>query len=269
MKKFKIFGLIATLILTFSSCETVVEDPAGLRDVGVVPAITDLNPAVYDSNDLSNTFVQFTVNVDDPKVDEVIVVASFKGDQRRTEISRLTSFPATVKIMLSEVASKFGIQLSSIQAADVVNFELITVQGSDSYFSSAAFNAAVVCGYDPVMVTGSYHAVSEGWGLDGNVTITVDPDNEYIVYVSGLAAIEGLNEDQGPLKMIINDLDFSVIAEKTVLASDVAPWGLPYTGYNYQGFGELNTCDGTYNMTFTIGVDQGSWGAYDFVLTKN
>lgn len=269
MKKIKIFGLITALVFIFSSCETEVEDPAGLRGIGVIPEIANLDPAVFDSNDLENTFIQFTVDVSDPKVDEVVVVASFKGDKRRTEMTRLTSFPATVKIMLSEVASKFGIQLSSIQAADVVNFELITVQGGTSYFSSAAFNAAVVCGYDPAMVTGSYHAVSEGWGLDGNVTITVDPDNEYIVYVSGLAAIEGLNEDQGPLKMIINDKDFSVIAEKTVLASDVAPWGLPYTGYNYQGFGELNTCDGTYKMTFTIGVDQGSWGAYDFVLTKN
>lgn len=269
MKKNKIFGLITALAFIFFSCETEVEDPAGLRGIGVIPEITNLDPAVFDSNDLENTFVQFTVNVDDPKVDEVVVVASFKGDKRRTELSRLSSFPATVKVMLSDVASKFGIQLSSIQAADVVNFELITIQGGDPYFSSAAFNAAVVCGYDPEMVTGSYHAVSEGWGLDGNVTITVDPNNEYIVYVSGLAAIEGLNEDQGPLKMIINDKDFSVIAEKTVLASDVAPWGLPYTGYNYQGFGELNTCNGTYTMTYTIGVDQGSWGAYDFILTKN
>jgi len=269
MKRCKIVGLITVLVLIISSCETEVEDPAGLRGVGVVPEVTDLNPAVYDSNDLENTFVQFTVNVDNPNVTEVIVVASFKGDKRRTEITRLSSFPATVKIMLSDVVAKFGIELSSIVPADVVNFELITVQGSTSYFSSAAFNSAVVCGYDPAIVSGSYHAVSEGWGLDGNVTITVDPENEYIVYVAGLAAIEGLNEDQGPLKMIINELDFSVIAEKTVLASDVAPWGLPYTGYNYQGFGELNTCDGTYTMTFTIGVDQGSWGAYDFVLTKN
>lgn len=269
MKKIKIFGLLTIVVLTFLSCETEVEDPAGLRGEGVIPVISDLNPAVFDSNDLENTFIQFTVNADDPKVDEVIVVASFNGDKKRTEIANLSSFPATVNISLAEVASKFGTQLSSIQAADVVNFELITVQGSKSYFSSAAFNAAVVCGYDPAIVTGSYRAVSDSWGLDGNVTITVDPDNEYIVYVSGLAAVEDLNEDQGPLKMVVNELDFSVTAERTVLASNVAEWGLPYTGYAFEGFGTLNTCDGTYNMTFTITVDQGSFGAYDFVLTKN
>lgn len=268
MKKFKIIGLIAALVLTFSSCETEVVDPAGLRDVGVVPKITNLNPAVYDSNDLENTFVQFTIEVDDPKVNEVIVVASFNGDKKRTEIIKVSSFPTTVKLVLSEVASKLGIPIASVKAADVFNIELINVQSGTSYFSNAAFNAAVVCGYDPAMVTGSYHAVSDGWGLDGDVTITVDPVNEFIIYVTGLAAVEGLNEDKGPLKMIVNELDFSVIAEKSVLASDVVPWGLTYTNYYYQGFGVLNTCDGTYNMTFTIGIDQGSWGAYDFVLTK-
>lgn len=269
MKKIKILGLIATLVLTFASCETEVVDPAGLRDVGVVPEIANLNPAVYDSNDLENTFVQFTIEVNNPAVKEVIVVASYNGDKKRTEVSKATSFPASVKLQLTEVAAKLGIPLSSVKAADVFNIELISVQGGESYFSNAAFNAAVVCGYDPAMVTGSYRAVSGGWGLDGNVTITVDPNDEFIVYVSGLAAVEGLNEDQGPLKMKINPLDFSVIAEKTVLASDVAPWGLPYTNYFYQGFGKLNTCNGAYNMTFTIGIDQGSWGAFDFVLTKN
>ncbi|SHE70932.1 hypothetical protein SAMN05444274_102166 [Mariniphaga anaerophila] len=268
MKKIKIFGLIAILALAFASCETKVEDPAGPRDKGVIPEIKDLKPAVYDSNDLENTFIQFTVGAEDSRISEVIVVASYNGDNKRTEVARLSSFPSVVNLPLSEVASKMGMELMSIKAADVITIELITVQGSESYFSSAAFRAGVVCGYDVNIATGSFHAVSEGWGLDGNVTITSDPENEFILYVSGLAAIEGLNET-GSLKMVVNEDNFSIIAEKSVLAPDVAPWGLPYTGYNYQGFGELNTCDGTYTMTFTIGIDQGSWGAFDFVFTKN
>ncbi len=266
MKSFKIYCMITTLVLFFASCETEVVDPAGLRGVGVVPEISNLDPAVYDSNDLENTFIQFTV--DAPGVSEVSVVASFKGNQKRVEVANVNSFPATLKLSLNEVASKLGVQLSSILPADVVNIELITVKDGVKYYSSAAFNAAVVCGYDPAMVTGSYHAVSDDWGLDGNVTITVDPTDEYVVYVSGLAAVEGLDET-GPLKMIINSKDYSVNAVKSVLAPDVAPWDLPYTGYYYEGFGTLNSCDGTFTMTYTIGIDQGSWGANNFVLTKN
>lgn len=265
MKKFKIYGVITALVLFFAACETDVEDPAGLRGVGVVPKISNLDPAVYDSNDLENTFIQFTV--DAPGVSEVSIVASFKGNQKRVEVGKVNSFPATFKLNLADVASKLGVELSSIVPADVVNFELITVKDGEHYFSSAAFNAAVVCGYDPEMVTGSYHAVSTDWGFDGDVTITVDPDDEYIVYVAGLASGEDLDEI-GPLKMIVNSKDYSVEAVKSVLAADVAAWGLPYTNFYYEGFGELNTCDGTYTMTFKLGIDQGSWGAQNFILTK-
>lgn len=268
MKKLKIFGLIAGMVATFISCETQVDDPAGARGEASVPKITDLNPAVYDVNDLENTFVQFKLVIDDPKVTEAVILVT-KGDKKRVEVARVSSFPATVKLVLKDVVAKLGIQLSSIKPADVFNVEVVTVQGGKSYFSSAAFKAAVVCGYDPLMVIGSYHAVSDDWGLDGNVTITVDPDDEYIVYVTGLASVEGLVEDKGPLKMVINPLDFSVKAAKTVLASDIKPWGLPYTGYYYEGAGTLNTCNGTYTMNFTIGVDQGNWGVNAFTLTKN
>ncbi len=268
MKRFKIFGLLATIILAFASCETEVEDPAGLRGVGVVPVISNLNPAVYDSNDLENTFVQFTIEVEDPTVEEVVIVASFNGDKRRTEIMRTSNLPATVKLQLTEVASQLGIQMSEIELADVFNYEILTVQDGEVFRSNAALNAAVVCAYNPELVTGSYRVVSGDWGMDGSVTITPDPEDPFVVYVDGLAAAEGLNE-AGPLKMVVNSLDYSVVAEKSLLAEDLAPWGLPYTGYSFQGFGELNTCDGTYTMTLTVTVDQGSFGAYTFVFTKN
>lgn len=265
MKRFKIFGLITALILVVSSCETEVTDPAGLRGEGVFPTITGLNPAVYDSNDLENTFVQFTVDVDDSRVSEVVVLASLNGDKKREEIARVSSFPGTVKLPLSEVASKLGMQLSSVKLGDIFNIELQTIQGGKTYFSNAAFNAAVVCAYNPELVTGSYRAVSEGWAVDGNVEITADPDNEFVLYVTGLAALDGLTEDQGPLRMEVNELNYDVVAVKTVLASSA----FGYTNIAYAGSGKLNTCDGTFEMLFTITVDQGSFGAYDFVLTKN
>jgi hypothetical protein len=265
MKKIKIFGLLAVLVLVFSSCETEVIDPAGLRGEGVFPAITDLNPAVYDSNDLGNTFVQFKVDIDDPKVSEVIVLASLNGDKKRVEITRLTNFPGTVKLMLSDVASKLGMQLNDVELGDIFNIELQTIQDGKTYFSNAAFNAAVVCAYNPELVTGSYRAVSADWAVDGNVTITADPNNEFVLYVSGLAALDGLTEDKGPLRLEVNELNYNVVAVKTVLASKA--WS--YTNFAYAGSGKLNTCNGRFEMLFTITVDQGSFGAYDFILTKN
>jgi hypothetical protein len=265
MKRFKIFGLIATLVLTFASCETEVEDPAGLRGEGVVPSISNVNPAVYDSNDLNNTFVQFSVGVDDPAVNEVIVVASYKGDKRRTEIMRVSTFPATVKLQLKDVAAKLGLQLGSVALGDVFNFEVLTVQGANTYRSNAALNAAVVCAYNPALVTGSYRAVSAGWEADGTVTITADPNDPFILYIAGLAALDGLTEDLGPLKLQVNKLNYDVTAVKTVLASKA--WS--YTNFAYAGSGKLNTCNGTFTMLFSVTVDQGSFGSYDWTLTRN
>ena len=82
------------------------------------------------------------------------------------------------------------------------------------------------------------------------------------------SSMEGLVEDKGPLKMIINPNSYNVVAEKTVLASSTAAWGLPYTNYYYSGSGKLNTCNGTYTMSYTIGIDQGSWGSFNFTLTR-
>jgi len=260
--------LIASLILIFSSCETEVIDPAGERGVASVPGIEDMNPATFDVNDLENTYVQFNLVLEDPGVSEAIVLVSYK-EEKRVEVTRVSSFPATVKIALKDVIAKLGMQLSSVAAADEFKFEVQTVQGAKTYFSSAAFNVAVVCGYDQSMVTGSYRGVCDAWGVDGPITITPDPDDPYTVYVAGLATIDGLDEDLGPLKMVINPLNFEVTAVKTVVASLVT-WGAPYHNIAYEGSGKLNTCDGTYVMDFYITVSEGSFGGpFVFTFTKN
>ncbi len=269
MKIINIFCWVVVFGFMLSSCETEVIDPAGQRGVTSVPGIQNLNPATYDVNDLENTFVKFDVVLDDPTVDQAAILVSYKGDKKRAEVASVTSFPATLTIPLTEVAAKLGLQLSDIEAADVFNFEVKTTQGGQSYFSSAAFNVAVVCGYEVSNVTGSYRAVSGGWGVDGGITIEADPNDEYTLYVTGLATIDGLEEDQGPLKLIVDPLDFSVTAVHSVLASSTAPWGNPYTGLGYAGSGMLNTCDGSMDMLFTITVDQGSFGSFDFQFTKN
>ena len=59
--------------------------------------------------------------------------------------------------------------------------------------------------------------------------------------------------------MVINPLNFEVTVDRQVLVSDLSPWDLTYTNLAYEGFGKVNTCDGSYNMTFTISVDQGNF----------
>jgi hypothetical protein len=129
-------------------------------------------------------------------------------------------------------------------------------------YSSAA-RYAVQCSYDPEVVSGSYRAVSSGWAVDGPVTITVDPEDQYTLYVAGLIGLDGLPEDQGPLRMTVDPADFSVTAHRTVLATNF----FGYDNVAYQGTGSLNTCAGSYEMSFTITVDQGSFGTYDFIFT--
>jgi len=269
MKTYKIIGFIAAMVLTFAACETDVDDPAGVRGEGVVPAIVDLNPAVFDSNDMENTFIQFTLDDVAPATEAKLLV-SYNGDKARAEVATYSSFPTVINLPLTEVVSKLNIALASVETGDVFNFEVTTSKGGKTYYSSASFNAAVVCAYNPDLVTGNYNAVSDSWGVDGNVTITADPDDEYKLYVTGLATIDGLDEDKGPLVMIVNPLNFAISVPKVVLASSTAPWGVAYTNIWYEGFGEVNTCNGTHTLYVTIGVDQGTFGGapHTFVLTK-
>ena len=264
MKTFKILAFMAIVMVafTFSSCETDVVDPAGERGAGIIPSIENLDPAVFDVMDPENTFIQFDVNAEG--VDEVKIVVSFNGNKKRVEIDKLTTFPKNIKIFMRDAAEKLGVALADVSAGDAFNFELVTVQGSNSYRSSASFNAAVVCAYDVNMVTGTYNAVSDDWGVDGTVTITADPADEYKLYVAGLIELDGLPEDKGPLVMIVNPKNFAIDAPRTVLASDF----FGYTNVAYEGFGELNTCTGKYQMNFTITVDQGSFGQFPFTFTK-
>ena len=270
MKKIKILGFIAVMIVMVISCTTKFEDPAGPRGVAVVPGITNLDPAVFDSKNLETTFVQFDLNVDGSvPVSQAIIQVSYNGGMQRVNYSTISTFPANVKVSLAEAVTKLGMVLDSVKLGDVFTIEVVTVTNGKEYYSNAAINSAVVCPYNTDLITGSYHANSPDWGSDGDVTITLDPTNNYVVYVSGLEEIEGLVEDKGPLKMVINSKNYAVTVARQPIASSLAPWGLSYTNLAYEGSGVLSTCDGTYTMSFTISVDQGTFGTYSFTLTKN
>src|SRR5659263_661355 len=209
MKRFNII-FIAFILLIVGGCEDTNLNLVEQRGVAVVPLISNLNPAVFDSNDLQNTFVEFKLDVPDKTLlTNAIVKISLNGKLKRVDFSTVTTFPQTVKISMKEAATKLGIGIDKIVLGDILNVEIWTTTNGKVYQTSAVLNAAVVCPYFQNQIIGSYHSVSADWASEGDVTITADPTDEFIVYVAGLEAIEGLVEDKGPLKMIINLLDYT------------------------------------------------------------
>lgn len=266
MKRIKTIGLVIIAFMIISGCEEA-KDPAGRRNAAVVPVISDINPGIFDSKDLQNSYVEFVIDlVPGTQVDKVVVVGSYQDNLERIEMTNVTTFPSTVRIQSADAAQKLGIALDDIQNGDVFLFELLAVADGMTTRSNAILRVSVACAFDGALATGSYHSVCPEWPSEGNITITADPEDPYTLYVVGLAAIEGLDEDQGPLVMHIDPATFAVTADPAVIASD-------YFGYgpiSYVGDGVYSSCDGSYTMYFDIAVGgYGSQGIFRFDFTRN
>ncbi len=259
MKKINTLGLIIALILIFFGCEEI-KDPAGQRDAGVVPLISDVT-GIFISGEL-NSSVQFTVNLESGMtVDNAQIQVSQQANLEREKIADIASFPATVTLNLGEVTDKLG----TINKGDLIFVEVVTTKNGITTRSNASLSLIVFCEFNEALAVGSFHSVSSDWGSEGDITITSDPLDPYTVYVSGLEAIEGVNEDLGPLVMHIDPLTFAVTADKTVIASE-AWWG--DTNIAYEGSGTYNSCTGVYSMRFDISATEGDYGLFSFTITR-
>jgi len=258
-------GLLIGLFVLVG-CEDSVTDPVGLRDSGVVTTLSDINPAIFVYGELDDSYVSFTVNKDeDASIDEAYIVGSHNGTSQRTKIKGISSFPAEVNISAVEVAQALGLEIAEIKSGDFFVLEVITVSDGLLSRSAGSFRVRVVCSFDPALSFGAYTASAPDWELNGGVSITADEEDPFTIYVSGLAALDGVTEDLGPLVMKIDPLSFNVVAEKTKLASSA----FGYTGFSYAGSGTFDSCTGTYQMLMSISVDQGGFGSYEFTFTKN
>lgn len=266
MKKIKILGLIFTLIMISFSCEEL-PDPAGERGTAVVPAISDIDPGIFDSKDLENSYVEFTVIVPPgEQVNKITVQGSYKDNYERVTITELTTFPATVRIKSADAAQMLGINLEDISNGDVFLFELVTAAKGIVTRSNAVLFVSVACAYDVDLSTGSYHAVSEDWILDGNITLTPDPVDPYKIYITGLGEAEGLTEDQGPLVMYIDPVLYEVEVPEKLVSSDYFGYG----AISYTGYGLFSSCSGSYTMYLDISVGSyGNQGTFEFTFTRN
>ncbi len=264
MKKIQIFGLIITLIMISFGCEEE-KDPAGARGTAVMPSVSEPNPGIFIAGD-ENSYIEFEVDFEEgTQADQTSVVVSHGTNFERISIADLTTFPATVSFTLGEVLNILGTSMSAINTGDIIYVEVETTLDGITSRSNSALAIPVVCEFDPDLSVGNYRAVSADWAVDGAVTLTADPDDQYTIYVTGLPELDGLTGDLGPLVMHINSATLEVIADKTALASDV--FGL-YHNFSYEGTGSFNSCDGSYSMYFTITVDEGSFGAYSFTFTR-
>ena len=247
------------LVAVLFGCEEA-KDPAGQRNVGIVPLLTDVE-GMFISGEPSS-FVQFKVDLQDgAAVENAQIVVSSRDEFQRVKIADITSFPSDFTFTLGDITEKFG----EINEGEVIYIEVVTTRDGITTRSNAALAQIVFCQYDVNMATGSYHSVSPDWNSEGDISIKADAADQFTVYVTGLETIDGLDEDQGPLVMHINPATFEVIADKTVLASDA--WG--DTNIAYEGSGSYNSCSGLYEMNFTISVDQGEYGTFAFTFTRN
>jgi hypothetical protein len=265
MKKIKTLGLTVTILILAIGC-TKLKDPAGRRNIGVVPVISNVEPAIFDSKDLVNSYVQFEVGLPGGfQADGAVIEASYNNNSERIQVAQVTSFPATVKVVSGDVLQKLGLTTSDVSNGDVFTLELVTTVNSVPYRSNSVLFISVACAFDKALTIGSYHSVSADWITSGNITITDDPNNPYTIYVTGLETLDGLIEDKGPLVMHIDPVTFAVVADKTVLASS----GFGYHNIAYSGTGTYSSCDGSYAMSFDISSDELDFGIFTFNMTKN
>jgi len=266
MKNIKrLLTLIIILGLTLPGCETKFDDPAGERNlIMATPLIENLDPSIFLASDKANTYVAFDVTsgAGGQSMDAMIEV-SYDGGQQRAKLQEFT-IPATgLEVALTDVATALGMSVDALEGGAYVNIEVLTKAGDKYYRSAAAVNPLIACEYVSADYVGTANAQSSGWGVNGPVTVTLDPEDEYTLLVAGLETIDGLNEDQGPLPLIINPANYAITVPKTVLASSA--WG--YHNIAYAGSGSLNTCTQAITLNVAITVDEGSFGTYTFYIT--
>lgn len=268
MKRIRFFGLILTLVIFVISCEESI-DPAGERGAGVVPIISNVDPAFFLAADLASSTVAFDVSLSaGDAADGGAVEVSYNGQGERAEALTITNFPANVILTGQDVVDALGMLVGDVSGGDVFNIEVVTTKDGVTSRSNAAINAPVACTYDPLLASGVFNAYSapEQWAVEGPVDLEVDPVDNTIIYVTGLAELDGLVEDAGPLVMNLDLNTFTVTAPQVVLATDA--WGV-YHNFSYEGYGTYESCGGTFTMYFTPRVDEGYWGGpFLFTLTK-
>jgi hypothetical protein len=292
--RLKILTVLAIGIFLLPTCK---KDPdlrmPDLQTNGVIPLVEKDATKDQSISFLNLAGFNATVTVDlyykDIKPQSMNLMVCMNGEVAKTGtvLANITSFPVSVNVTTTNLVDWIpGLDaIDSIKLGDRFKFytdvtlvDGTVVNGNDPLYtaynsnidnlpgSSVDVTYTVLCPLDMSMAIGDYVAYSppSDWNSTGDVVITQDGVDPYTVYLSGLAAIDGESEDLGPLVMHIDPVTYAVTADKTVIDSDF--YG--YTNYAFEGSGTYNTCSGTYTMKFEISSDAGSWGEFNYTLTR-
>jgi hypothetical protein len=291
--KLKILTFLVLGLFVLSNCQKDPDLPMPALRKGIVAKV--LKDATKDQVIFDNNMAGFsgTVTVDlywadKPKSMDLMVSLNDDPEKSVAVVSNITSWPVTYNFTISNLVDILPSvnNVGELVAGDYFRFyanitleDGTVVNGNDTLYVAYSSGIAnlpgsstnvvypIACGYDPAISTGSYHSYSapDQWASAGDITITADPDDNTTVYVTGIEALEGLVEDQGPLVMHIDPTTFEVTADHSVIASNA----FGYHNIAYEGSGTYDSCTGKYTMSFNISVDEGDYGAFTFTFTRN
>ncbi len=248
--------------LLFMACENTNENLVQQRGKAVIPVMTDVAPAFF-TTDYANSFVAFSLHLEEGDVvDAAEIQITHAGEQ--LVLMPINSFPAEMTITAAEVYDAFNLNPEEVATGETFLLHVVTTANGVSSRSQAALEILVTCQFDESVITPEYLAYSSGWGVEGSVSIETDVNDPLTLHLSGLPELEGGAGNGNKVVLSIDPNTFGISGAKTIVA-DNDPYGYGYTNFYYEPIGGLyNSCDGSFTVKFRIGVDQGSWGTFDF-----
>ncbi|MBN2274394.1 MAG: hypothetical protein JXK95_08680 [Bacteroidales bacterium] len=141
----------------------------------VMPVITNLNPSFFDLADISNTYIEFTVDFE-TAAKSVTIEETFQGYKK--VLGTYTSFPATVRITAAEAVEGIpDVTTASLALGDNFLFEIVAeAPNGVKSRSNILVNASVACESD---LTGTYTVIANGSSTDPGPTPDENPAVNY------------------------------------------------------------------------------------------
>ena len=167
---FNISKATIILFLVFA-CTTNEDDLMQPYATGTVfPEITAVTSSFFDVADVSNAYIEFTVDVNTAIAESVSIEQSFNGNLSRTVLGTYSTFPVTIKVTAEEAVSKVsGLTVDDLELGDSFLYEVIvTSKNGMRTRSNIIVNAPIACSSD-LGGTFTYSTTVTGVGDGGDI----------------------------------------------------------------------------------------------------